>query len=75
MTDWQINLTSEDQFAPNDHSDPAWDGRILNELTALDTDLAPLVQRLTDVLTRFDGYVERYRAALRRAVDGELTDR
>lgn len=72
VTDWQINPTSEDQFAPNDHSDPAWDGRILNELTALDTDLAPLVQRLTDVLTRFDGYVERYRAALRRAVDGEL---
>ena len=71
VTEWQINPTGDDKFAPNDHGDAAWDERVLNELTTLGTELAPLVQRLTDVLTRFNGYAERYRAALRRAVNGE----
>ena len=71
VTEWQINPTNDDQFAPNDHSDPAWDARVLDELTRLGTELTPLEQRLTDVLTRFDGYAHRYRAALRAAVNGE----
>ncbi|MGO1561679.1 conserved hypothetical protein [Actinomycetales bacterium JB111] len=71
VTEWQITPTGDDPFAPNDHSDPAWDGRVLDELTALGTELAPLVHRLTDVLTRFDGYADRYHSALRTAADGE----
>ncbi|MBM7368465.1 transcriptional regulator [Gordonia hydrophobica] len=71
VTEWQINPTDDDQFAPNDHRDLAWDGQVLNELTALGTELAPLLRRLTEVLTRFDGYADRYHSALRAAVNGE----
>lgn len=71
VTEWQINPTDDDQFAPNDHSDPAWDERVLDELATLGTELTPLAQRLEDILTRFDGYAHRYRAALRAAVNGE----
>lgn len=70
VTEWQIRPTDHDRFAPNDHSDPAWDGRVLDELTTLGTELAPLTQRLSDVLARFDGYTDRYDAALHRAANG-----
>ncbi|GAA1653060.1 hypothetical protein GCM10009733_057860 [Nonomuraea maheshkhaliensis] len=71
VTDWQIRPTDTDQFAPNDHSDRSWDGRILDELTTLGAELAPLADRLSDVLPRFDGYTDRYVAALTRAMRGE----
>lgn len=76
-TDWQLKPTSEDRLAFNDHSDPAWDSRILTELDALSAALAPLVARLADVLTRFTGYDTRFDVALRRAQAGgyEWVDR
>ncbi|MEV0675385.1 transcriptional regulator [Actinosynnema sp. NPDC050436] len=71
VTDWQIRPTAEERFAPNDHVDTTWDGRILAELAALDDELPPLCGRLTGVLTRFDGYDTRFAAALRRAREGD----
>jgi hypothetical protein len=70
-TDWQLRPTIDDRLAPNDHADPAWDGRILEELATLNAALAPLIARLTDVLTRFAGYDTRFDAALGRARAGE----
>ncbi|MGO1921675.1 MAG: transcriptional regulator, partial [Microbacterium sp.] len=35
-------------------------------------ELAPLIENLSAVLARFDGYVARYELALRRAMSGEL---
>lgn len=72
VTDWQIKPTEADRFAPNDHFDRAWDGRVLEELTSLGRELAPLIENLSAVLVRFDGYVARYESALRRAKSGEL---
>ena len=72
VTDWQIKPTEADRFAPNDHFDRAWDGRVLEELTSLGRELAPLIENLSAVLARFDGYVARYELALRRAMSGEL---
>lgn len=71
VTDWQIKPTETDQFAPNDHFDPAWDVRILEELTTLGRELVPLIENLSAILARFDGYVARYKSALRRATSGE----
>ncbi len=61
----------------NDHADPAWDARILDELAELSAALTPLIARLTDVLTRFAGYDTLFDAALRRAQAGrnEWVDR
>lgn len=71
VTDWQIRPTTADQFAPNDHFDRVWDGRVLTELAALGRELAPLVERLSAVLARFDGYTTRYESALDRARTGQ----
>ncbi|MFG1784059.1 hypothetical protein ACGFIU_16610 [Rhodococcus oryzae] len=70
-TGWQLKPSSGDALAPNDHDDPDWDARVLDELTALHSTMIPLVNRLTSVLTRFDGYDSRFAAALQRARSGQ----
>lgn len=60
-----------DRLSPNDHLDPGWDARVLDELGVLGERLAPLNGRLAAVLPRFDGYHARYAAALRRAESGK----
>ncbi|WGW13441.1 transcriptional regulator [Saxibacter everestensis] len=70
-TDWQIKPTDEDQFAPNDHADTAWDQRILVDLAALSDALSPLIGRLSDVLARFGGYDVRFETARQRAQSGQ----
>lgn len=75
-TDWQLRPTAGDRLAPNDHTDPAWDARVLAELAALSSALPGLVGRLGAVLDRFGGYDARFAAALRqaRAGQGEWVD-
>jgi hypothetical protein len=70
-TAWQLRPTSGDRLAVNDHSDPAWDAGVLEELVAIDLALAPLADRLGNVLTRFRGYHTRFTAARQRAQAGE----
>ncbi|MFI7450071.1 transcriptional regulator [Nonomuraea sp. NPDC049714] len=70
-TDWQLRPTAGDRLAVNDHSDAGWDARVLHELADIDRALAPLVDRLGSVLTRFLGYDGRFAAALARARAGE----
>ncbi|MFF3063644.1 transcriptional regulator [Oerskovia sp. NPDC057915] len=70
-TDWQLRPAPGARLLPNDHTDPAWDAAVLDELGAIDDALAPLVRRLGDVLVRFDGYDDRFSTALRRARAGE----
>ncbi|KAA9393685.1 transcriptional regulator [Kocuria coralli] len=70
-TDWQIRPTADSPFAPNTHTDPIWDRRVLAELGELSEALSPLVGRLTAVLERFSGYDVRFEAALNRAQRGE----
>jgi DNA-binding MarR family transcriptional regulator len=70
-TDWQLRPVPGDRLAPNDHTDPAWDLGILDELAAIDQALAPLAARLEDVLTRFGGYHSRFSKALHRAKAGD----
>ncbi|MFC0582784.1 transcriptional regulator [Micrococcoides hystricis] len=70
ITDWQIKPTVLDRFAPNDHSDQVWDGQVLQELSTLGREVAPLLARVVSVLARFEGYVERYESALNRGKNG-----
>ncbi len=71
VSDWQTKPSGADELALNDHTDPAWDDRVLDELTALGQELAPLVESLSAVLPRFGGYTSRFDAALRRARVGQ----
>jgi hypothetical protein len=70
-TDWQIRPTSTDALAANDHRDEAWNGRVVEELTALGDSLRPLSGRLMSVLSRFGGYDARFAGALERVVAGD----
>jgi hypothetical protein len=70
-TDWQMRPTDRDPLAVNDHTDPAWDARVLDELTAVGAALTPLAGRLERALARFAGYDTRFDAALGRARAGE----
>jgi hypothetical protein len=70
-TDWQLRPVPGSRLATNDHSDPGWDGAVLDELTAIDHSLAPLAERLGGILTRFRGYDTRFTTALHRARAGE----
>ncbi|MFB6722695.1 transcriptional regulator [Kribbella sp. NPDC056345] len=62
-TNWQLRPTATDPLAFNDHTDPAWDRQVLDELAAIGQELTPLAARLTAVLDRFAGYDTRYSSA------------
>jgi hypothetical protein len=63
-TDWQLRPEDDDRLTPNTHTDKEWDAGVLAELEALDAELSPLVTELSAELARFDGYDERFSAAL-----------
>ncbi|MEU8327694.1 transcriptional regulator [Micromonospora sp. NPDC048839] len=70
-TDWQLRSVGGDRLTSNDHSDKQWDGRVLDELTAIGAELTRLIGVLVSVLGRFDGYADRFDAALTRARAGD----
>lgn len=70
-TDWQLLPAEDDRLAPNTHTDPQWDARVLDELAALGGELTPLVASLEGALARFEGYGTRFARALDRARAGE----
>ena len=71
FTRWQLRAVPGDPLAANDHSDPGWDDRVLDDLGGLGRRLDPLGTTLTGLLPRCDGYAARYAAALARAEQGE----
>jgi len=70
-TDWQLRPAEGDRLASNDHSDPQWDGRVLDELTVIGGELTRLISGLASVLARFGVYDDRFGAALTRVRAGE----
>ena len=76
-TDWQIRPTAADALAFNDHADPHWDRRVIEQLDALDHSLRTVSRPISAVLDRFGGYDARFTTALDRvrAGDGTWVDR
>ena len=70
-TDWQLRPAGGDPLAPNDHTDAAWDARVLDALADVEHGLVPLAGRLARLLTRFAGYDTRFAAARHRARAGD----
>jgi hypothetical protein len=71
ITNWQIRPRPADPLAANDHTDPGWDQRVLDDLHGFGSDLHPVCETLIAALPRFAGYPQRYAAALDRADRGE----
>lgn len=66
-TDWQLKPGNQ----PNDHSDAAYDFKVLERLDRLDERVGPLVETLAKTVSRFGGY----RARLTEALDKISEDR
>lgn len=71
LTRWQLRPQPWDRLAANEHDDPVWDGRVLDELASYRRRLGPLCATLTAVLDRFAGYDDRFATALARAEAGQ----
>ncbi|HZA73278.1 MAG TPA: transcriptional regulator [Propionibacteriaceae bacterium] len=71
-TDWQLRPSRTDPLAANDHTDGVWDQRVLDGLTGLSEDLRGICRTLTARLGRFQGYDQRFSAALDRVHRGDL---
>ena len=64
---WQ--LKSDDQ--PNDHSDPAYDAEVVEQLGRFHQRFLPMLASVTAALPRFDRYPTRLTAALSRIEGGD----
>jgi hypothetical protein len=64
-TDWQVKPNNE----PNDHSDTAYDFKILERLDRLDERAGALLETLGKTVPRFSGYRSRLTDALERISD------
>jgi hypothetical protein len=72
-TDWQMRPSGADPLAVNDHTDQKWDQRVLTTLSTLSEQLRTICQELGQRLARFQGYDDRFTAALARVEQGELS--
>jgi hypothetical protein len=77
-TDWQLRTAPPGPGSPaagrlvtNDHTDPVWDARVLEELWTLDVAVQPVCAGLAEALDRLGGYGERLAIARRRFEAGE----
>ncbi|MDX3225135.1 transcriptional regulator [Streptomyces sp. ME19-01-6] len=70
-TAWQLR-TVDGVVNANDHSDPAYDSRVLDRFADLDRRAAPVCAELSAALPRFGRYRDRLAGALDRAASGAL---
>jgi hypothetical protein len=70
-TAWQLR-TVDGVVGANDHSDPAYDARVLGLFAAFDRRAADVCAELSAALPRFGRYRDRLATALARAACGEL---
>jgi len=70
-TMWQIRPSRADPMSFNDHSDWAWDERVLRSLASMESAFRRLCDRLVDHLPRFSGYADQYSAAIAKVEAGQ----
>jgi hypothetical protein len=70
-TAWQIRPAPGEPLARNDHTDWRWDDRVLQALASVQGCFRRLCGQLSAGLARFDGYADRYAAALSKAETGQ----
>jgi pyruvate,orthophosphate dikinase len=71
VTDWQLRPTDGGEPEVNDHTDPAYDERVLADLAALHEDASAWLGPLASACPRLDGYRERLSGAIEQARAGD----
>lgn len=67
VTDWQLI----DGEKPNDHSDPAYDKRVVQRLADLHERFLPLLRDMVDIAPRLGHYPDRFSKAIGQILDGD----
>lgn len=67
VTDWQL----VDGDTANDHTDPAYDARIIERLNALHGEFSPLLNRMAVLAPRLQMYPRRFEDALSKVNGGD----
>lgn len=70
-TAWQLREVDGESVI-NDHSDPAHDAAVIDQLASLHADVSPICDDLGAALPRFGGYRERLGSALAKVQAGEV---
>jgi len=65
--DWQVMRGG----VPNDHTDPAYDAKVVDRLDGISRSVQTLLDTLTSRVPRFDTYAPRFGAALERIGAGD----
>lgn len=71
ITSWQVRPIGG-ALVPNDHSDKAYDDRVVDRLGELHEKAERILAAMTKALPRMHVYQEKLMAALERAEDGEI---
>jgi pyruvate,orthophosphate dikinase len=69
ITDWQLKAGN----TPNDHTDGAYDQRIVDRIGELDAGFTPLLDRIVAVAPRLEPYPARFAGALAKLRAGDHT--
>lgn len=69
-TAWQLRVVDGEQQV-NDHSDPAYDASVCNQLAEVHREIDPVLEALCTCLERFEGHRTRLRTALERVRAGD----
>jgi hypothetical protein len=69
-TRWQVR-TIDGAKVLNDHADRAYDLRVIDDLVAIDSEIQPLLAKLTDLLDRFAIHGDRLGKALAEVLAGD----
>lgn len=70
LTRWQT-ISRAGTSVPNDHSDPAYDAKIINELGDLHERVEPILDAFAARVPRYAAYRDRLAAAYDRALGGD----
>jgi hypothetical protein len=70
-TDWQLRPGPGGEPVPNDHTDAAYDGAIVDRLGVLHGEISTVLTDVTAALPRFESYPRRFTSALGRLRAGE----
>lgn len=69
ITDWQLI----DGTTPNDHTDSAYDLRVIARLSDLHERFSPLVTRVAQIASRLSPYEDRFNDAIVKVNEGDTT--
>lgn len=70
VTMWQMK-SIDGIFVINDHNDPEYDAKILNDLFVLHKDVVKVVEKLAKVFSRYKRYINRLDYAIEKMKNGE----